>query len=158
MGEGLYFSFMKISRKGVTRIVIILRRYVIKIPNFTCQWSHFLRGLIGNMSENQTWKWNSGKYETGKSHLLCPVLWCSWGGWILIMKRVDELITDDNREFWDCDEHIKFFKGDDSISNYGILSGKLVKIDYADLDSHWGEDFKPPYLSSSLRSTPYRNE
>lgn len=139
---------MKINRKGVTRIVIELNKVVIKIPNFTCQWSHFLRGLIGNISENQTWKWNSGKFEKGTSHLLCPVIWCSYGGWILIMRKVDELITEENRTQWNCEEHTKHFQGDDSISNYGILNGRLVKIDYADLDLYWGEDFKKKQKSS----------
>lgn len=40
-------------------------------------------------------------------------------------------------------EHLQHFPGDDTISNYGMLDDKLVKIDYADLDLHWGEDFKP---------------
>lgn len=133
---------MKINLNGVTRIVIELRRVVIKIPNFTTQWDHFIRGILANINENQTWKWNSGDYEKGKSHLLCPVLWCSWGGWFLIMKKVDSLITDENIHLWDCQEHKIYFKGDDTVSNYGFLDGKLVKIDYADLDDSWGEDFK----------------
>lgn len=136
---------MKINCKGVTRIVIEFKKVVIKIPNFTFQWSHFLRGLIGNISENQTWKWNSGKYEKGKSHLLCPVIWCSWGGWFLIMKRAETF----KGEEWDLstlhsiEEHVKQFGGDDGVSNYGILNDKIVKIDYADLNDYWGEDFKP---------------
>lgn len=126
--------WFKINRKGVTRIVIELKRVVIKIPNFTCQWSHFLQGIIGNINEDKTWKWNSGQLEKGTSHLLCPVIWCSWGGWVLIMRKVDELITDDNIDIWDCSEHKKHFKGDDKMSNYGIIGTRLVKIDYADID------------------------
>ena len=133
---------MKINRKGGTRIVLEFKTVVVKIPNFTCQWSHFLKGIIGNIEESRTWKWNSGKFEKGTSHLLCPVKWCSVGGWILVMEKVDEMINDNNIHLWDCDEHMKHFKGDDTISNYGILRGKLVKIDYADLDSFWCEDFK----------------
>ena len=79
---------IKINRKGVTRIVLEFKSVVIKIPNFTCQWSHFLKGIIGNIEESRTWKWNSGKFEKGTSHLLCPVKWCSVGGWILIMEAV----------------------------------------------------------------------
>lgn len=125
----------QINRKGVTRIVIVFRTFVIKIPNFTYQWSHFLKGLISNIEENRTWKWNSGIFEKGKSHLLCPVKWCSMGGWLLVMEKVDELITDKNIYLFDNKEHIKYFKGDDSISNYGILKGRLVKIDYAQLEN-----------------------
>lgn len=137
---------ISISTKGVTRIVFIFNSFVIKIPKFTNHnntWSFFLRGIIANISEHQTWKWNSGKYESGQSHLLCPVIWCSWGGWILIMKRAKVFTWDE----WDAmeysnDEHMKYFKGDDTISNYGVFENRLVKIDYADLNNFWGEDFK----------------
>lgn len=135
---------MKVCRKGVTRIVFVFKNVVVKIPNFTCQWSHFLKGIIGNIEEGRTWRWNSGKYEKGTSHLLCPVLYTSAGGWFLVMKRAKTL----SFEEWDlidpdCSEHRKYFAGDDTCSNYGFLDGRLVKIDYADLDAHWGEDFKP---------------
>jgi hypothetical protein len=134
---------MIINRKGVTRIVIEFKRVVVKIPNFTCQWSHFLKGIVGNINENKTWKYNSGNFEKGTSYLLCPVLWCSWGGWILVMKKAIPL----QRSEWDTTyipEHKKYFKGDDTISNYGWLDGRLVKFDYADLES-WPSDFKPEY-------------
>lgn len=130
---------MKVNLKGITRIVLELDEVVIKIPNFTCQWNHFLKGLIANMEEDKTWKYNSGKYEKGHSHLLCPVLFCSWGGWFLIMKKA---IVCDSESQIDCTEHIKYFKGDDKPHNYGMIAKNLVKIDYGDLDYYWGEDFK----------------
>lgn len=133
---------MNINLKGVTRIVIVLDHTVIKIPNFTHSWNHFLRGLIGNISESQTWKWNSGKYEKGTSYLLCPVLWCSWGGWVLIMRKAN-LLTEADWEKVKIPLHKKHFKGDDTLSNYGMIEGRVVKIDYGELDDHWGEDFKP---------------
>lgn len=70
---------MRITFKGVTRMVFLFETFVIKVPALHHGWSCFLRGLIGNISEGQTWRWNSGKYEKGKSHLLCPVIWSSWG-------------------------------------------------------------------------------
>lgn len=123
---------MKINRKGSTRIVIEFQKIVVKIPNFLGEWVHFLNGILSNINENRTWKYNSGEFEEGKSYLLCPVIWCSFGGWILVMKKVDRLIDDIN--LFDFKEHIKYFKGDDSIYNYGILNGKLVKIDYGSLN------------------------
>lgn len=123
-----------ICNKGVTRIVFILKHVVIKIPKFTCQWEHFIKGLLANISENKTWKYNSGEYESGKSHLLCPVVWCSWGGWILVMKKVDRCLQYDEWDKWDISEHRKHFEGDDTVSNYGILNNKLVKIDYGQLN------------------------
>ncbi len=128
---------MKINLQGCTRIVFIFRRVVIKIPK-PFIWSHFLSGLIANMNEDKCWKWNSGKYEKGSSHLLCPVVWASWGGWLLIMKRA-------NTEEFKSSLHSKLviiheelykpwvdagFSGDDKIDNYGIFKGNVVKIDY----------------------------
>jgi hypothetical protein len=121
---------MKMNRNGCTRYVFILRNVVVKIPKPSYNWQNFLKGIIANIHESETWRFNSGKYEKGNSHLLCPVLWCSWGGWVLVMRKVDELITEENINKFDCTEHIKHFEGDDTISNYGILKGKLVKIDY----------------------------
>ncbi len=124
---------IKIILTGTTRIVVTLKKVVVKIPNFRT-WHSFIQGLWCNMNEANTWRWNSGKYEQGKSHLLCPVVWASWGGWILVMKKVDRLLNDmsrEERELLDFTEHEKHFPGDDSRSNYGILNNKLVKIDYA---------------------------
>ncbi len=93
---------MRISLHGTTRIVILCGRVAIKIPNFTRSWLHFLKGVVGNMMECQTWRWNSGKFEEGKSRLLCPVLFMSWGGWMLIMRRVDKVLTYD--DYWGLEE------------------------------------------------------
>lgn len=131
---------MTLNRQGVTRLVFIFDKFVVKIPNFTCQWNHFLKGIIANIEESKTWQYNSGKYERGLSYLLCPVLWCSWGGWVLVMKRAQMLTIKD----WGTvtvPEHKKHFPGDDTLSNYGWLNGKVVKVDYGDLDI-WGSDFK----------------
>lgn len=130
---------MKINWRGVTRIVIELKTVVIKVPNPRYQWDHFLKGLIGNIAEKKTWEYNSGKYELGKSYLLCPVVWMSWGGWILVMKKAVPV----SREDWEwitIPEHRKHFAGDDTMSNYGWYLGRLVKLDYGSLDS-WPSDY-----------------
>jgi len=131
---------MKISL-GVTRIVFVFKSFVVKIPRPGI-WSHFLKGLIGNIHEAQTWKWNSGKYESGKSYLLCPVVWAAWGGWILIMKRA-EILTEDQFSKENIEPHMIWFDGDDKSNNYGYYKGRLVKVDYGELERVWGEDFKP---------------
>jgi hypothetical protein len=135
---------MRVNRKGVTRIVFVFENVVVKIPNFLGKWEHFLYGLIGNVNEKKTWRYNSGKFEKGTSHLLCPVSWCSWGGWVLVMKKAKTLTEREWEEMpYFADEHRKHFLGDDTISNYGIFEGRLVKIDYGELDRYWGEDFAP---------------
>lgn len=122
---------MKIKR-GCTRIVFIFEKVVVKIPNFTYHWNNFLKGLISNMTERDIWRWNSGQYEKGLSHLLCPVLWSMRGGFLIVMKRAETDV------FEKLEEDISFygpwieagFGGDDKVDNYGILNGTVVKIDY----------------------------
>jgi hypothetical protein len=121
---------MTIKFNGCTRVVFVFRNVVVKIPK-PWIWNHFLHGIISNINENRTWKWNSGKYERGYSYLLCPVLWCSLGGWILVMKRADTSVPVGRFE---CVEHVDQFPGDDTESNYGVFEGRLVKIDYGQLD------------------------
>lgn len=148
---------MKVS-SGVTRLVFIFKNFVIKVPNPRYGWRYVLRGLLGNDRENKTWKYNSGQYERGLSHLLCPVIWCSWAGLLLLMKRAETVEyrrkykwignTDDViRRKKDLDLFYKKwieagFGGDDQHSNYGYYAGQIVKIDYADLDNYWGSDFE----------------
>lgn len=137
---------MKIIRRGSSRIVFILKNSVVKIPNFTYSWYLFICGVCANLEENNCWKWNSGKYDKGTSHLLCPVKWCSWGGWILIMKKanvqkhVNEIYASAPLGDIDPEDEVKLrykqwidagFGGDDKCDNYGYLENRLVKIDYA---------------------------
>lgn len=120
---------MILNRTGCTRIVFIFRKYVVKIPNFTYSWEHFLKGIIANIQENKTWKYNSGKFDTGLSKLLCPVLWCSFGGWILVMKRAS-ILSEEEYLNANLAEHLLYFPGDDKKDNYGMINGMIVKIDY----------------------------
>jgi len=136
---------MKINRTGVSRIVLEFKNFVIKIPNFTYSWYHFIWGICSNIEENQCWKWNSGKYEKGKSHLLCPVKWCSYGGWILIMQKANikrheievrnlplSTIPPEEETIIRYKEWIEAgFGGDDKCDNYGYIEDRLVKIDYS---------------------------
>jgi len=135
-----------VVKRGVTRLVFVLGSVVVKVPNFTYSWLNFLTGLCANMNEAHTWKYNSGECcEQGKSYLLCPVLWCSWGGWLLVMPRVD---MERHRKEVGCEglcskaisaSREKRYKswidagfgGDDKPGNYGYYKDRLVKVDYA---------------------------
>lgn len=122
---------MVVNRTGITRTVWVFRYFVVKFPNWRYSWHHFLKGVLANIKENQTWKFT-------KNELLCPVMWCSWGGWVLIMKRADvksfenyvRALPDNSEETYKkwIDAG---FGGDDKCDNYGYIKGKLVKIDYA---------------------------
>ena len=121
---------MLIERKGITRIVLVFDTFVIKIPNFTYCWGHFLQGLISNINENKTWKYHP------KKELLCPIIWSSWGGWILVMKKaIPCKWLSKNGEKIDYSKWIICgLGGDDKPENYGILNNGVVKIDYGSLN------------------------
>lgn len=115
---------MRVDRGGATRIVLVFKSFVIKVPHYYYAWYNFLQGLVANMTEARTWKHRD--YNNGQD-LLCPVLWSSWGGWILIMPKAEVFKDSD---VFDMSEHIKYFPGDDKPNNYGLLNGKIVKLDY----------------------------
>lgn len=138
---------------GCTRIVLLTKKYAIKFPNFTYSWYHFLKGLLANVSENETWKYTKyrelepyahlaspfGKYES-YSDLLCPVKWCSWGGWILVMEKADCLRHENEIRQMASDEkplpmYVNWinngYDGDIKPDNFGYYKNRLVKIDYA---------------------------
>lgn len=132
---------MKIVRIGITRIVFLTNNYAIKIPNFRYSWIIFLKGLIANVSEQYLYRSSSDENKK----LLCPVVWSSWGGWILVMSRVDtkrhylevynSAKSKDIDPDWQTRERYKKWfdaglSGDDKCANYGYLNEQLVKIDY----------------------------
>jgi hypothetical protein len=117
---------MKIAKTGVTRTVFIFKNFVVKIPNTRHSWHNFICGINANINENNSWKYNS--FYPEKISLLCPIIWASWGGWIVIMKRAEVCPneTDINYDIW---QRNGFW--DNKPENFGWYKGKLVKIDYA---------------------------
>ena len=129
---------MKIKRNGICRIVFLIGEYAIKVPNFTYCWHHFLQGLLSNINENKTWKYNGFDKNRKKvrDDLLCPVIWCSWGGWILVMKKaVPCTFVSEGGDYIDFSKWIVCgWGGDDKADNYGYIDNKIVKLDYGQLD------------------------
>lgn len=129
---------MKINRTGVTRLVIEFNKIVVKVPNFTYSWNHFLKGLIASMNERDIYRWHPDR------DILAPVKWCSWGGWILVMEKADIKRHMDEVRLsppislnYEKEIKIRYNKwievglgGDDKPSNYGYIKDKLVKVDY----------------------------
>jgi len=110
---------MKLVNDGITRHVIVTRKYAIKFPRLNYGWYKFIAGILANLSEKSTW-------EVCHHESLCPVLW-GWAGFILIMPRVQvDCSCDEIRasmEIRECDDFHE--------ANYGRLNGKIVCIDYA---------------------------
>lgn len=119
---------MKIER-GATRIVLVTKSFVIKVPNFS-EWRLFLQGLLDNMSERQ---WSGYHADFAKvTHSSRIGLW-------LTMEKADVVSNDvDWDEFksyleykYKDDDLREFILSDCKPSNWGYIGEKLVKIDYA---------------------------
>jgi hypothetical protein len=106
---------------GITRVVILVGPYAIKLPQWNYGWDKFLHGLLANMQEVV---WGRGYDDR-----LCPVVWWIPGGWMTVMQRVDHVLTNENEiDYSVFQDGIP--SGDDKPDNYGMLNGRIVKIDY----------------------------
>ena len=125
---------MKVKTNGVTRIVFVFKKYVIKIPNFTHCHLHFIEGCYANWSErlftkqfkNVDWKWNDRPVN---SHdLIAPTYFCLWFGLFSIQAKAMpmlENLTDEQKKLYE-----PLCQTDCKKENFGWLNGKLVCIDY----------------------------
>ena len=115
-------------KKGTNRIVFIFKKYVVKIPNFTHSWQNFIVGILSNIRENETYKYNKHKTEI---NYLCPSLFC-FGGFLQIMLKAKPMTSEDYYVYYEMyvEQIKKYFPGDDNYTNYGFLNGRPVKIDY----------------------------
>lgn len=71
---------------GVTRTVILTKRWAFKLPCVVYGWKYFLYGFLANMQEAQ---WS------GFDERLCPVRFAGRGGWLLVMPRCEPLTDDE---------------------------------------------------------------
>ncbi len=119
---------MKINRQGITRIVLVFRDYVIKIPNFLYQQEHFLAGCYANYMERHYYKLFSSMKNKNVSDLLAPSIWCSWFGLVQIQAKCEKKLEDlTDGEI----EKYKDWCGTDSKKeNFGIYKDRLVCLDY----------------------------
>ena len=114
--------------KGATRNVLVFNSFVVKFPTFL-SWSLFLRGLLANMQE---------ALFSGVDDSLCPVLYANKFGFMLIMPKAAVIPCSVNwagfsnylHSRYDGAQMSEFILSDLKPSNWGILKGKLVKIDY----------------------------
>lgn len=106
---------------GCTRLVILTRKYAIKIPQFHYEWRHFLFGLLANMQEVQ--------FSKMKDERACPVLFSLWGGWLLVMPRCEPITRDDFRRL-DISDYNPPIPVEDKEDSFGYYNGRIVAIDY----------------------------
>lgn len=119
---------MRNVNKGVTRIVILLGRYAIKLPNPFNGHFNFLLGCCSNFKERNLYK----KCRTYKpiSDLICPSYFCSYFGLIQIQKRC----VVNKREL--TEEELERFEsvrnGESKPNNFGYIKNeRLICLDYA---------------------------
>ncbi len=117
---------MIINRKGVTRIVFVFSKFVIKIPNFIYQHNHFLQGCYANWSERQYCK--SFRNLPEFYDLVIPSHFCSWFGLIQIQARAIELDRHLTDEEWDKFKEVA--SNDMKKENFGYYKGRVVCLDY----------------------------
>ncbi len=120
---------MKINRIGITRIIFIFNRFVIKIPNFSCNHHHFLQGCYANRSERRFYKIFKGMHDQRYYQLVCPSYYCSWFGLFQIQARclpLERKLTRDEYEKFKGIAHNDMKK-----ENFGFHKDRLVCLNYA---------------------------
>lgn len=116
---------MELKTNGVTRLVLLTKNYAFKVPNVLNGWSMFLTGLLCNMQERL--------FSTTEWPELCPVVFSTWGGWLVVMRRARPL-TD---EEWETFDYARFSNRGEGIvpvelkrCSFGVLNDRIVAVDY----------------------------
>ncbi len=102
-------------RGGQTRKVLLVGRWAVKVPN-PSSWKQFVMGILANLNE-RGW--------SGYDDRLCPVLWASRTGLLLVMRRAGALVG----EVPDM-PGLPFL--DMKAENFGVLEDRVVSVDYAE--------------------------
>lgn len=146
-------------KMGSSRLVVIFKNFVIKIPKF---WriSRFALGIVENLTERY---WycadNTVKTMDINKYPLAPILYASSNGLIMVMQRADvvteksykDMIPFDQARFVrDMEQLESWVKGFDfrhdlRMGNVGYIGSKLVMVDYGFVRTIQFYDC-PPYL------------
>lgn len=122
-------------KKGTSRTVLLTKRYAFKFPSMY-DWKQFCLGMVDNMTE---WEWR--EIAKNPNAHICPPLWCSPLGLLLIMPKCSPV---NNIGLY----HVElkricvlspittkiapgFYLDDAKPSNYGYYKGRMVKLDFA---------------------------
>lgn len=110
---------------GVTRRVLLIGRYAVKVPTMR-EWRLFLLGLLANMQEALFGRMNHPD--------LCPVLWSIPGGFLIVMRRARTLTDDEfaalDLERWVVRDETFTVPAEIKADSFGYLDGRLVAVDY----------------------------
>lgn len=127
MGLKSYIKSLSFIKTGVTRIVILCGKYVIKIPNCSNCHLHFLHGCYANWSERFQTKQHVGISDYGDT--IVPSIFCSWFGLIQIMERAASV---EENYYYYCNADLLKKQGHSDIkpTNVGWHKEKIKMVDY----------------------------
>ena len=120
---------MQIIRCGITRTVILVGRYAVKVPSLRGGCTGDLRGRIAGIAQgilaNQAeYQWSGYEPWRGK---VAPVLHSWLGGIVQVYPRCQPLADGDRGPLPQLDP----CPGDIKPDNFGRLGGRVVRVDYA---------------------------
>lgn len=121
---------MRVIRTGITRTVVLVGRWAVKVPSARTYgkgltgllWS-LSRGVQANQSEAGLSKWEDTRPD------LCPVRWSLAGGLVNVYPRCAPVPAGRLAEARPLP-----FSGDRKPENLGLLRGRVVWLDY---DGSW---------------------
>lgn len=108
---------VSVSTDGITRIVVLVGRWAIKLPRWNYGWGKFVEGVTNNRSEWAYWR-------KTKSNEVCPTLFSFWG-LFNIMPRVRICESKEEIECIPLDDWL-----DRKPDNLGHYKEKIVWVDY----------------------------
>lgn len=118
---------MKLSRRGITRLVILTKKYAIKFPRFDFGWRLFIEGIRANLNEREFWMIanipGNELHDRALPHI-CPIIWSSPMAWIIVMPRCE------NVGLFGCPTQLVGLVGDLKSDNCGWYDGRVVMFDY----------------------------
>lgn len=116
-------------RRGITRTVILTRKWAVKVPSLR-SYGRNLRGAIWSITRGI--QANLSEAEWSNSPGVCPVRW-SWLGLINVYPRCELLSPGADVDY---DAIGALFPSDKKPENVGLLNGQLVWIDF---DCSWND-------------------
>ncbi len=121
-------------RHGISRTVLLTRRWAIKVPSgrggsiggARGRLQSLAWGVLANQSEYQ---WYAFEGWAGQ---VAPVLRSWLWGLVQVYPRCDPLPVDDRGEYMGDDPLpvLEPDPGDHKLDNYGLLDGRVVRLDY----------------------------
>jgi hypothetical protein len=111
--------------RGVNRFVVGFGNIVIKLPSLRYGSRYFVQGMLSNLLEHNHW-------HICKHPQLAPVYHCGPLGLWLIMRRYRHVLS---RRLTEQERRTLPFIGiDDNGTNVAVDNGRLVLVDYGNVD------------------------